>query len=243
MGTKLDHDLYSQFCSSALDLLLIDIEAPQRVCADNFISIWRQSEDLDIDSSHPVFAKIDIETLKLILTELCPMESESVTVPNRERERLYGSLLTGCPAVGNIECLKMLLYRIDMESKACSNGIVDDDVYTFGVDGTVLDGLCQRVWAYYDETIGYDVEMSCHAVMQLLECMLSGHNKLWTVMVHEETLTRFAVIMAEHELLSVIKDLRELIEPHCARFEQLMAALTEVDPQLFVVDHDQRVYH
>ena len=54
--------------------------------------------------------------------------------------------------------------------------------------------------------------------------------------------------MAEHELMSAMNDLRELIEPHCAassneggRFEQLMAVLTDVDFQM-CDDRDQRVY-
>ncbi len=82
--------------------------------------------------------------------------------------------------------------------------------------------------------------MSCHAVLQVLECMLSGHNKLWAVLVSEETLSHFAVIMAEHELMSAMEDLRTLIEPH-DRFDELLTVLTDVDFQMFN-ERDQRVY-
>merc|ERR1712228_862689 len=167
---------------------------------NSFVSMYP-----DIDSKHPIYGEMDVEALKLILSELNPLEIEQINIPHCDIERLFKHLLDGCSAIGNVDCVKLLLNRIEFLSKThCNDG-------AFGVDAALIDQICKNVWIYYSEFIGYDLEMSVHAIMQLLQCMLAGDNKIWRGIIAEDTISEYIILMAESSMFSEMYSLKELV--------------------------------
>merc|ERR1712129_34090 len=172
---------------------------------------------------HPIYGEMDVEALKIILSELNPIEIEHVNVSHEEIEALYKNLLEGCSRVGNIDCIKLLLNRIEFLSKTQS------EMNTWGVNAEFIHLICKNVWIYYAEFIGYDLEMSIHSIMQLLQCMLGGDNKLWRSIISQETISEYVILMAESSLFAQMGSLKELMQGGNENFAEIITALDDVD--------------
>eukprot|EP01083_Nonionella_stella_P273681 928599_1 len=217
--TKLDTATYSQFCSSALDLLLIDIQSPQQECAQSFITMYQNIDKMD--PQHVIYCEMDVESLKIILSQLNPLEIEHINVPYKTIQALYENICTGCSLAGNVDCIKLLLNRIEFLSKSY------ESEFTFGIDDAFLNTMCQNVFNYYHYTIGYDTEITAHYMMQLLESIVAGGDGVLAETISIETITKYAIWMAEHNLIEQVHSLKLLLIQNQCRFDNLIKVIDD----------------
>lgn len=231
---------YKIFVESSFDLVMDELPDAQLFLTHNFKQFLLRFLSNNEYDNH-LFESLDMESLKISLNSeefRNEIEKYSFSI----LENLYKYCLMEFSVVGNVECVKFLMNKLQYSANRMRMD-KEMDEYCFGINDDFLKIICDNIWNYYRIDVGYDDEICAYYLLQMLECVLNDRN-IWRSIVSEDTVTHFAIILADHRLLTQMKSLENYIvldaigNEDDTQFATLGALLTQIDYTSF----DQNKY-